>query len=321
MLKKIACLFFIVMCNTIVATPLVTIETVTVADAGNESDPDTGFGKVDNVYKIGKYNVTIEQYVSFLNSKAKYESDPVTELLWNVDMSDPKHKEKPGVLITRSESSPYVYTVANNSNWGALSGKRPICWVSWFDAARFANWMHNGANDLASTEDGAYTLVNYQNSGIVLKEPTAKWWIPSEDEWYKAAYYDPTLNQNGGGYYTYPTRSNDVPYMESNPPGLPNSANFNNVFNVKGNVLTPVGIYATSPSYYNTYDQGGLLWQWTDGIYQRDVGPNRIVRGGSFSYGITPLRKTTRRDYAPGFYEDDDTGFRLACSPDPSSGC
>ncbi len=309
-------LFFIGVHNMVFSSPLVTIETVLVGNPGNESDVDTGYGAVPESYNIGKYHVTINQYTTFLNSKAKYESDPVTNLLWNEDMSDPSHKEKTGVLITRSGSSTYVYTVAiESTTWGANSGNRPICWVSWFDAARFANWMHNGADDAASTESGAYNLVNYQNSGIVLKESGATWWIPSEDQWYKAAYYDPTLNQNIGGYYEYPTRSNIVPYMESNPPGLPNSANFNNVFTTKGNVLTPVGSYQTSPSYYGTYDQGGLLWQWTDGIYQAVIGPNRIIRGGSFSYGLTPLRKTIRRDYAPGFYEDDDTGFRLACDP------
>ncbi len=45
-------------------------------------------------------------------------------------------------------------------------------------------------------------------------------------------------------------------------------------------VLTPVGAYTTSTSYYGTFDQGGLLWEWTEATYPNStVGPNRIVRG------------------------------------------
>ena len=78
----------------------------------------------------------------------------------------------------------------------AGSGNKPITFVSWFDAARFCNWLHNGqpsgAQNAATTEDGAYTL-NGATSGVAIsKNATAKVWIPSENEWYKAAYYDPT---------------------------------------------------------------------------------------------------------------------------------
>ena len=298
--------------TNVFALPLESIEVVTVGDPGNKADT-TSYGAVPYIYKIGKYDVTVKQYTTFLNAKAKLSSDPVTALIWNKDMSDPKHKEKTGVLITRSgagtPASPFIYTVDNTSPWGVQSGQRPICWVSWFDAARFANWMNNGADDNASTESGAYDLSGYKNKGIVGKSVGAKWWIPSENEWYKAAYYSPKY-KNVGGYYNYPTQNDTVPRMGP-PPGLPNSANFNDYYKTKGNVLTPVGAYTSSPSYYGTFDQGGLLWQWTDGEYP----PNRIVRGGSFSYGLTPLSKTIRRDYEAGFYEDDDTGFRLACDP------
>ena len=82
-------------------------------------------------------------------------------------------------------------------------------------------------------------------------------------------------------------------------------------------MLVPVGSYATSTSHYGTLDQGGNLWEWTEAAYPDPVkGPNRIVRGGSWGPGLTPLLKSVRRDYGPmgadPFYYDDDAGFRLA---------
>ena len=293
--------------------PLVTIETVPVGNPRNAKDKETGYGAVQHEFAMGKYDVTVAQYAAFLNAKAAVPSSKVIEELWCVEMSGVNKRgkpEKPGSLINRTgtgtAADPYKYEVAVSPEWGARSGERPICWVTWFDAARFANWINNGATKSADTETGAYDLPKHMAEGIVMKNPAAHWWIPSEDEWYKAAYYDPMM-AGGGGYHLYPTRSDQVPHM-TKPPGPANSANFNNFNSKRGNVLTPVGAYALSPSYYGTFDQGGNLWQWTDGVYHS----NRIVRGGSFSYGITPLRKTIRRDYQPGFYEDDDTGFRLA---------
>jgi formylglycine-generating enzyme required for sulfatase activity len=295
------------------AKPLVTIETVPVRNPHNSKDKETGYGAVAHEFAMGKFDVTVAQYAAFLNAKADVPPNKVIEELWCIEMSGVNKRnkpEKPGPLITRTGSGtaadPYKYEVAVSAEWGKRSGDRPICWVTWFDAARFANWINNGATKSADTEKGAYTLPNYMAEGIVKKNPTAHWWIPSEDEWYKAAYYDPMM-PSGGGYHLYPTRSNDVPHM-TNPPGPANSANFNNFNSKRGNVLTPGGAYVLSPSAYETFDQGGNVWQWTDGVYHS----NRIVRGGSYSYGITPLRKTIRRDYQPGFYEDDDTGFRLA---------
>ncbi|NBW96482.1 MAG: PEP-CTERM sorting domain-containing protein [Planctomycetia bacterium] len=62
--------------------------------------------------------------------------------------------------ISRSGSSgSYTYSVINN---GGNSANRPITWVSWFDSARFANWMANGqptgAQSSTTTENGAYNM-------------------------------------------------------------------------------------------------------------------------------------------------------------------
>lgn len=123
--------------------------------------------------------------------------------------------------ISRSGSSgSYEYAVMDN---GGSSANRPITYVSWFDAARFSNWMANGqptgAQGNATTENGAYTL-NGATSGVSFTKNTTNpntggtvnWWIPSEDEWYKAAYYDPTPGAGGGdNYWRYPPQSDSVP--------------------------------------------------------------------------------------------------------------
>ena len=320
--------------STLGAAPLVSIETMPVNNANNPGDPTTGegFGSVSYNFEIGKYDVTIAQYTAFLNAVAtNTNANPAITGLWIKEMADPKGKEDTGPLILRKTNATfnggYTYQVATNSYWKAQSGNRPICWVSWFDAARFANWMNNGATNGADTETGAYTLTNYQTSGFVARNTNATWWIPSENEWYKAAYFDPAKNGSyatSDRYNNFATHTDSLPLATATNAGgvwATNEANFNWVrkplskgTNAPG-VLTPVGYYAKSKSACGTYDQCGLVWQWTEGVVSSSTQTNRIVRGGSWGPGLTPVSCYIRRDYPPGFYEDDDTGFRLARSP------
>ena len=299
--------------------PLVTVEMVNVGEPGNPADAVTGYGAVAGEFAIGKFEVTIAQYVTFLNAVAAVPANDVIRGLYKEEMADPG--EDPGLLIERNgagtASDPYAYTAAASGVW-ADTAQRPVPWVTWFDAARFANWLHNGATATSSTETGAYTLDGYQESGYVGRNPDAQFWIPSEDEWYKAAYYDPTKSGDSQ-YWNFPTMS-DVPprFAEVAESAPAPAANFQNVYKgSEAGVLAPVGSYPQSVSPYGTLDQGGQLWEWTEAAYpDPERGPNRIVRGGSWGPGITPLSKAVRRDYGPmsseSFYYDDDTGFRIA---------
>jgi formylglycine-generating enzyme required for sulfatase activity len=163
------------------ASATVTIDWVTVGNAGNAADTADGdafttgvqrYGAVGYTYQIGKYEVTNAQYGAFLNAAAKTDSYG----LYNSGMSD--------FGITRGGSSgSYTYSVTT-----ALAN-RPVVYVSWFDAARFSNWMMNGQGN-GSTETGSYTL-NGATSGIITKNVGATIYIPTEDDWYKAAYFNP----------------------------------------------------------------------------------------------------------------------------------
>jgi len=113
----------------------VTIDWVTVGDAGNAPD-NTTYGAVDHSYRISKYEMTNAQYRDFLTNKAAV-GDPYG--LYNTSMAGTYGG------IDRSGSgtvgSPYVYSAkGGDANWN----NRPVNYVSFWDAARFANWMQNG---------------------------------------------------------------------------------------------------------------------------------------------------------------------------------
>jgi sulfatase modifying factor 1 len=291
----------------------VTIDTVTVGDPGNAND-DTGYGAVGYEYRIGKYEVTIQQYTDFLNAAAK--SDPYA--LWNASMES----EVNIVGISRSgDSGSFIYSVIGPSGItpaGASSpGNRPIAYVSWFDAARFANWMHNGQG-AGGTETGAYTLVGGQTSGTApAKNLGAQFYIPTENEWYKAAYY-----KGGGtnaGYWDYATQSDTA---SGNTIGSgANQANYyagdyavtqSASYSGSQNYLTDVGAFSSSASAYGTFDQSGNVWEWND--LDGTAGSSRVIRGGGcFSVGEVNLLSSTRHTLDPSF--EGDYGFRLVASP------
>ena len=176
----------------------VTIAWVTVGDAGNAADPTTGYGAVAYAYQIGKYEVTNAEYTSFLNAVDPEGAN--ANGVYNVEMGS---NARSGITYTAGAASGAKYTIRTNM------GDKPVNQVSWYDAARFTNWLHNGQGSV-STETRAYTLSG--NSGIITKNPGATVYLPSENEWYKAAYYDPTTGAGGGdNYWAYPTQSDTAP--------------------------------------------------------------------------------------------------------------
>jgi formylglycine-generating enzyme len=278
----------------------VTIEWVTVGDAPNAPD-DTGFGAVAYSYRIGKYEITAGQYTEFLNAKAA--TDPYG--LYSTDMVLGGYSCR--IERTGSPGS-YTYSVA------ADRADRPVNHLSFWDAARFANWMHNGQGS-GDTETGAY--INIGDQATFARQPGARFFLPTEDEWYKAAYYDPNRFGPGlAGYWEYPTQSETPPTFEA-PPGGANSANH---WSSGGPAVgwpywtNEGGAYLDSASHYGTFDQGGNLWEWNETVLYEY---SRGVRGGSWNdfMGAADLSAALRaNDYPSSQGSDGVTGFRLAAS-------
>jgi len=287
------------------------IDTVKVGNPGNAADTNDGYGAVAYSYKIGTYDVTLDQYTAFLNAVAKTDTYGLynTNLATNLNVA--------GISRTGSPGS-YSYAVIGD-------GQRPVTYVTWYDAIRFTNWLTSG-----NTETGAYTIANGGNNSGTVTVPTpgqrntwshsssAFWYLPDENEWYKAAYYDPSLT-GANKYWLYPARSSTPPSADA-PPGGTNSANY---FGTTGyvltqsttnsptqNYLTDVGAYNDSPSAYGTYDQGGDVFQWND-LDPSVASSVRGYRGGDFGGDWYLLDATTRFTVTPLFFNYT-TGFRLA---------
>ena len=304
--------------TVLVGTPTtwanIQIDTVTVGNPGNAADTyGDGCGAVDYTYNIGTYEVTAGQYTVFLNSVAATDTYGLYNPYMWYEPSDDY-----GCKIQRT-GSPGSYTYSVGSDWA----DRPVNYVSWGDAARFSNWLHNGqptgAQGLGTTEDGAYFLngaVTDTELMAVTRGPDATWTIASEDEWYKAAYH-----QNNGptaDYFDYPTSTDSVP---SNELLIPDPGN-NVTYKVNGYTIgdpyyrTEVGARENSDSPYGTFDQGGNVWEWSEGI--RHGAEMRGLRGGCFGSDDYNLHAACRSYYFPT-YEGDSIGFRVSEVPEPGT--
>ncbi len=265
---------------------VISMEFVTVGDPRNAADTEvmlqfgtTGYGRVDYTYRIGKYEVSKNQW------------DAVVGANTGDRLNDP----------------------------GSWTGNQPVGDISWDEAAMFTNWLTSG-----DVTQGVYTIdANGVVTGVNRSSAQAIYgtiyFLPTEDEWYKAAYYDP--NKPGGpGYWDYPTK-HDAP---NKPDGIDSAVDtvFDSVFldsyNKGGpNEIDNAGVF----SAYGTMGQGGNVWEWNETDMWGD-GSVRGVRGGYWWAGDFALRSNYR--HTAGFHanETDGFGFRVGsieAVPEPGS--
>jgi formylglycine-generating enzyme required for sulfatase activity len=222
---------------------------------------------------------------------------------------------------------------ASGSKYSVINGyaNMPVVDVDYWDTLRFVNWMNNGEGN-ASTETGAYTLIGGNTDGYgtpsnassLLANPqhnaNATVWLPSENEWYKAAYYDPA-NET---YSTYATQSDTAPgntigngadeanYYTGNGLSVTQSSSYNS----SQNYLTAVGSFTDSASYYGTFDQSGDVFNWNSTIVDSDP----VLRGGNWSYSTADSVSSSYRYLSTNpTNEDYSIGFRVASIPEPNS--
>jgi formylglycine-generating enzyme required for sulfatase activity len=281
-----------------------TIDFVEVGDAGNPDDSGTTgsyhsvFGAVDYVFRIGTYEVSREMI-----DKANAEGNLGLSMM---DMT--------GIGAGNAPTQPAVG-------------------ISWNEAARFVNWLNDQAGvshaykfalqpgetgydpsadiKLWQSGDTGYNPANpYRNSD-------AKYFLPSEDEWYKAAYYSGA----GATYFDYPTQQ-DAPDVPT--PVVSGTDPETAVYNDQTLSAGPAAItQAGGLSHYGTMAQGGNLWEWVESAFDStndSASENRGVRGGGWFIDELDLRSSARSGDAPAAkvllfgYE---YGFRVASAAQP----
>ena len=315
MLKTLLTVMFVVLLLGAGSSVAMAVETVTVGDPGNVADTeDIVQGAVPYTYNISKYEISAAEYAEFLNATADTDTYGAWHsLMWSDWIYGSNHQ----IERTGSPGS-YTYTAA------AAWANRPIAPINWGDAARFANWMHNGqptgAQDLTTTEDGAYFLNGATIDAQLLavtREADWQWAIPTTDEWYKAAYYKG--GSTNAGYWDYPTSNDTAPGRDmADPDG--NNANYGGFGNPipiePGYYLTVGGEFQDSESPYGTFDQGGNVWEWTEGLTDSQI--YAWIYGGVMDNAVTYLSAASGRTDQPrsalGVM-----GIRLVQVPEPAS--
>ena len=208
---------------------------------------------------------------------------------------------QPGVIQRTGSPGSYGYAVVPlNGDTVANEVNLPMNFVAWGDACRYCNWLQNGQaatgmENAGTTEQGAY-LSNGASErcrpgcGLVGTQSTHQYFLPAQDEWYKAAYYK--TGGTNAGYWLYPNCSNTPPVNTLSASGT-NNANFfngsaytntNSAFWAGG--TTPVGSFAKSPGPYGTFDMVGNVTQWCESGDAPDNGyyaDNRVTMGGRVS--------------------------------------
>jgi sulfatase modifying factor 1 len=287
----------------------VTFDWAYVGNVGNSPDPATGAGAVSYDYAISKHEVTNAQYTEFLNAVAATDNfGGVDPALYSSFMASTSM----GGIVQSGGPGSYSYSTKPNM------AQKPVTYVSFFDAMRFTNWLHNGQGS-GGTESGVYAI----GSGVSeVRAADARYWIPSGNEWYKAAYHQPAAQSgDADDYWLYPTASNTAPIKATanlvgdiTNPGS-NVANYAPPRSWDGAVTTVGSGGASSDSFYGAFDQGGNVSEWTEEVFDSIY---RGMPGGSWSTNVIGLRADDRVSTLPEF-ELLSVGFRIATIPEPTA--
>jgi formylglycine-generating enzyme required for sulfatase activity len=209
-----------------------------------------------------------------------------------------------------------------NVTAGAWSNNQPAANISWYEAAAFVNFLNTNSAKTAAYDlawDGSAWSMNLWSSGQawtaggtnLYRNKDAFYFLPSDDEWYKAAYYNPA----GSNYFLYPTGSNTAPTAVASGTNA-GTAVYNSVASGPAIVDSAGGL-----SPYGTMGQGGNVTEWNESAFN---GTNnladqwRATTGGNWVTLEDFLLSSTRGSIVPTF-ETDSFGFRVASVPEPST--
>lgn len=283
----------------------VTIDMRTIGNPGNAANSANGFGAVPYVYQIGTNEVTNTEYAAFLNAVGG--SNPFG--IYNANMGSDSVN---GGIVQNGIVGSFTYAVK-----GGFESK-PVNYTSWYSAARFVNWLHNGqTNNPASLENGSYRMPPVPSGPMLTRTTVATYVIPTANEWFKAAFHTGGLSSSS--YTTYGTDSNTVPTPTGSSSAVPNTANFNLALAA----VLPVGSFSNSASAYGLYDTMGNVVEMTETVDPNNTG--RFYRmSGAFNTASVVL-STNFSSSATTFHfvgtanQRPDSGFRIAAVPEPST--
>lgn len=282
----------------------------TITDVGNPAYQGGPFGElagrgsVDYVYRISRLELTSAQFLEFANS---FPQIPIGQ--WYLGTS--------GVMW--DVVGPYQLNPGIPN-----AGMVPVIGMNWRTAAMFCNWLHNGkGSDPNSLLSGAYDVSTFGTNpdgtftDQLTHSPGAKFWIPTLDEWLKAAHYDPNkFGEGQGGWWLYPNQA-DVP-LNVGPPGFGQTSGGAFV----GAAYVPLGSYSEVHSAWGLWDLSGGAAEWTEEVIYSDFGPDMRVVDGAWA-GMDRYEANLDAVYSIGWSAPQHNGFfglRVASAvPSPTS--
>lgn len=209
-----------------------------------------GRGSVGYTYRMSKLEVTTAQWIEFLNTYTTQSFELSQRvrppLIW-------------GGLSDLSYTGPGIrYKLGPDPNAARL----PAAGLTWYTAAMYCNFLHHGKNpNPASLDSGAYDTSTWGRIGpdgrLSDAEghlPGARFWIPTFDEWVKAAHFDPAGNDGTGRWWQGPNRSDALPIY--GPPGIGQSSAGTENWSI------PLGAYPSVQSAYGLLDVSGGAREW-----------------------------------------------------------
>ncbi len=205
-----------------------------------------------------------------------------------------------------------------NITYDIRSADKPATSVSWFEAAQFVNWLNTstGSTPAYKFVGGNFQLWSPGDTGFdpnnLFRNADARYFLPSADEWYKAAYYDPT----SGTYFNYSAGSNSVPAPVASGTAANTAVYLQPLNQGPADIMLAGGL-----SPYGTMGQGGNVWEMEEtesDLLNNSTTRSRGIRGGYWIDNASELSSSQRRQLGPT-REEDKIGFRVASTPEPST--
>ena len=222
-------------------------------------------------------------------------------------------------IITKANAEGNLgITLYDMTSYGGNGVYKPATGISWYQAAQFVNWLNTSTGGTAAYKfdaSGNFQMWSSSDAGYnannLFRNSLAKFFLPSTDEWYKAAYGSPN-----GTWYNYPTGSDSKPAAVA---GGTTGAVYGQATAAGPADITNAG----GLSRWGTMGQGGNASEWNETAYDginNSAGENRAIRAGTWwssTYG-DELNAVMHSSADPtGDFKT--FGFRVAMVPEPSS--